>query len=66
METQEVHRGRLIDHIQLVVRDLPASQKFYNAIFDVLTIPIGGRATASSGSTSCSFPRATAMPRRAH
>jgi len=42
METQEVHRGRLIDHIQLVVRDLPASQKFYNAIFDVLTIPIGG------------------------
>ena len=23
METQELHRGRLIDHIQLVVRDLP-------------------------------------------
>ena len=22
METQELHRGRLIDHIQLVVRDL--------------------------------------------
>ncbi len=42
METQELHRGRLIDHIQLVVRDLPASQKFYTAVFDVLEIPIGG------------------------
>jgi catechol 2,3-dioxygenase-like lactoylglutathione lyase family enzyme len=42
METQELHRGRLIDHIQLVVRDLAAAQKFYTAIFDVLNIPIGG------------------------
>lgn len=42
METQELHRGRLIDHIQLVVRDLPASQKFYSATFEVLEIPIGG------------------------
>ena len=42
METQELHRGRLIDHIQLVVRDLPASQKFYEAIFEVLKVPIGG------------------------
>ena len=42
METQELHRGRLIDHIQLVVRDLPASQKFYSAIFDVLKVPMGG------------------------
>ncbi|MET0540270.1 MAG: VOC family protein [Variovorax sp.] len=42
METQELHRGRLIDHIQLVVRDLPASQAFYAAIFDVLDIPMGG------------------------
>ena len=42
METQELHRGRLIDHIQLVVKDLPASQKFYVAIFDVLEIPMGG------------------------
>ena len=42
METQELHRGRLIDHIQLVVRDLPASQKFYSAIFEVLGVPIGG------------------------
>jgi len=42
METQELHRGRLIDHIQLVVKDLSASQKFYTAVFDVLDIPIGG------------------------
>jgi catechol 2,3-dioxygenase-like lactoylglutathione lyase family enzyme len=42
METQELHRGRLIDHLQLVVRDLPASQRFYEAIFKVLDIPIGG------------------------
>ena len=42
METQELHRGRLIDHIQLVVRDLPASQKFYEAVFKVLEVPLGG------------------------
>jgi len=39
---QEVFRGRLIDHIQLVVRDLSASQKFYSAVFNVLDIPMGG------------------------
>ena len=42
METQELHRGRLIDHIQLVVRDLPASQAFYEAIFGALNISMGG------------------------
>jgi len=42
METQELHRGRLIDHIQLVVRDLPASQAFYTAVFEVLQVPMGG------------------------
>jgi catechol 2,3-dioxygenase-like lactoylglutathione lyase family enzyme len=42
MQTQEVHRGRLIDHVQLVVRDLPAAQKFYAAVFEVLQIPMGG------------------------
>ena len=42
METQELHRGRLIDHVQLVVRDLPLTQRFYTAIFKVLDIPIGG------------------------
>lgn len=42
METQELHRGRLIDHIQLVVSDLSAAQAFYEAIFATLSIPIGG------------------------
>lgn len=42
METQELHRGRLIDHIQLVVSDLAASQQFYMAILDALEVPLGG------------------------
>lgn len=42
METQELHRGRLIDHLQLVVRDIEASRRFYSAVFDVLGVPIGG------------------------
>jgi catechol 2,3-dioxygenase-like lactoylglutathione lyase family enzyme len=42
METNELHRGRLIDHLQLVVRDLAASQNFYTAVLKTLDIPIGG------------------------
>lgn len=42
METQTLHRGRLIDHIQLVVKDLPASQRFYEAVCAALNIPISG------------------------
>ena len=33
-------RGRLIDHIQLVVRDLEASRRFYEPVLDVLGIKI--------------------------
>jgi catechol 2,3-dioxygenase-like lactoylglutathione lyase family enzyme len=40
----ELYRGRLIDHLHLVVRDLPASRRFYGALFEVLGIPIGGEA----------------------
>lgn len=43
MEVQQLHRGRLIDHVQLVVADFGASQRFYQALLDVLEIPIGGR-----------------------
>lgn len=39
-QTIQLHRGRLIDHIQLVVRDLKASHEFYTAILTVLGIPI--------------------------
>lgn len=42
METQLLHRGRLIDHIQLVVADIKASRRFYDAIFGVLGVPLGG------------------------
>lgn len=42
METHELHRGRLIDHVQLVVRDLPASQVFYTAVLGALGVPVGG------------------------
>jgi catechol 2,3-dioxygenase-like lactoylglutathione lyase family enzyme len=38
----ELHRGRLVDHIQLVVQDIAASKRFYRAVFDVLQIPLGG------------------------
>jgi catechol 2,3-dioxygenase-like lactoylglutathione lyase family enzyme len=44
METQELHRGRLIDHIQLVVKDIGASKRFYRAVFELLEIPLGGEA----------------------
>ena len=44
METQELHRGRLIDHIQLVVRDLSAARRFYTGVFQSLNIPMGGTA----------------------
>ena len=42
MDANELHRGRLVDHIQLVVRDLNASKRFYETILDVLKIPLGG------------------------
>ena len=42
MDTQELHRGRLIDHVQLVVADLGASRRFYEAVLAALGIPLGG------------------------
>ena len=40
--TQTLHRGRLIDHIQLVVRDLAASRRFYDAVLSALGSGVGG------------------------
>ncbi|MCG2662835.1 VOC family protein [Brevundimonas sp.] len=40
MGTTQLHRGRLIDHIQLVVRDLQLSREFYTAVLNVLEIPV--------------------------
>jgi lactoylglutathione lyase len=42
METNELHRGRLIDHLHLVVSDLGRAQRFYVAVFEALGIPLGG------------------------
>jgi catechol 2,3-dioxygenase-like lactoylglutathione lyase family enzyme len=36
----EFHRGRLIDHVQLVVRDLEASRRFYRAVLEVIGVAI--------------------------
>ena len=44
METQALQRGRLIDHVQLVVKDITASRRFYEAVLKVLGVPIGGKA----------------------
>ena len=44
METQRLERGRLIDHVQLVVKDLAASRRFYEAVMGALGIPLGGSA----------------------
>lgn len=42
METNELHRGRLIDHLQLVVADLDASRRFYEAALGAIGVPMGG------------------------
>lgn len=42
MEAQQVHRGRLIDHLHLVVSDLERSKRFYQATLGALDVPMGG------------------------
>lgn len=37
-----LHRGRLIDHVQLVVADLARSQAFYEAVLNVIGVPVVG------------------------
>lgn len=41
LPAMEIHRGRMIDHIQLVVADLAANRRFYEALMKVLEIPPG-------------------------
>ncbi|HLT77983.1 MAG TPA: VOC family protein [Ferrovibrio sp.] len=38
----QFHRGRLIDHVHLVVRDLGASRRFYEAAFTALGLKVEG------------------------
>ncbi len=42
MQVQEIHRGRLIDHIHLVVTDFERSKKFYTAVLEALGLKLGG------------------------
>jgi catechol 2,3-dioxygenase-like lactoylglutathione lyase family enzyme len=42
MKNYELHRGRLLDHIGLVVKDLAASKRFYTTAMDALGIALGG------------------------
>lgn len=42
METNTLHRGRLLDHLHLVVADLERSKRFYSAILETLGVPLGG------------------------
>ena len=41
METDQLHRGRLIDHLHLIVEDLPKCLEFYQAVLGALNIPMG-------------------------
>lgn len=40
MDNYTLHRGRLIDHIQLVVNNFAASKAFYIAVLAELKIPM--------------------------
>lgn len=42
MDVHEVFRGRLIDHLQLVVSNLERSKRFYSAVLGALGVPLGG------------------------
>lgn len=42
MQTHQLHRGRLIDHVQLVVQDLDKSRRFYAAVLGALGRRIEG------------------------
>jgi catechol 2,3-dioxygenase-like lactoylglutathione lyase family enzyme len=42
MALHKVVRGRLFDHLHLVVRDLPKTRRIYGAVLEVLGVPIGG------------------------
>ncbi len=42
MEAQQLHRGRLIDHVHLIARDLEATKRFYAAVLGVFGCKIEG------------------------
>ena len=54
MESMKLHRGRLIDHVHLIARDLAASRRFYDAALGAVGRKVEGKGEGSSGRTSCS------------
>ncbi|PLR24918.1 VOC family protein [Caulobacter zeae] len=36
----QMHRGRMIDHIQLRTQDLAAMRRFYTAVLEVIGVPV--------------------------
>ena len=42
METQQIHRGRLIDHVHLIAKDLAVTRRFYAAVLGALGRKIEG------------------------
>ncbi|MDQ0510139.1 VOC family protein [Ancylobacter amanitiformis] len=40
VELKEWHRGRLIDHLQLVVADYEGCLRFYKAVLEVIGVPL--------------------------
>ena len=36
----DFYRGRLVDHVHFVVRDLEASRRFYEAVLKVIGVPV--------------------------
>ncbi|GIL05195.1 MAG: VOC family protein [Burkholderiaceae bacterium] len=42
MDTMQLHRGRLIDHVHLIARDLAATKRFYAAVLAALGRKIEG------------------------
>jgi catechol 2,3-dioxygenase-like lactoylglutathione lyase family enzyme len=42
MQAMTLHRGRLIDHVHLVVADFERSKRFYSAVLETLGVPLGG------------------------
>jgi len=42
MQAQQLHRGRLIDHVHLIARDLAASRRFYDAALGALGRKVEG------------------------
>lgn len=60
MESNTLHRGRLIDHILLVVEDFAASKNFYTAVLSALEIPAIATAKNTCWLTNWWWPHATA------